>query len=49
MSYEPLALLSLLSKIGTSDPVEARDSLEQLALEFSFDRLGRRRASTRTN
>jgi glutamyl-tRNA synthetase len=39
--YEPLALLSLLSKIGTSDPVEARDSLEQLALEFSFDKMGR--------
>jgi glutamyl-tRNA synthetase len=39
--YEPLALLSLLSKIGTSDPVEARDSLEQLALEFSFSKMGR--------
>ena len=39
--YEPLALLSLLSKIGTSDPVEARESLEQLALEFSFSKMGR--------
>jgi glutamyl-tRNA synthetase len=39
--YEPLALLSLLSKIGTSDPVEARDSLEQLSLEFSFSKMGR--------
>ena len=39
--YEPLALLSLLSKIGTSDPVEARESLQQLALEFSFAKMGR--------
>jgi glutamyl-tRNA synthetase len=39
--YEPLALLSLLSKIGTSDPVEARESLDQLALEFSFSKMGR--------
>lgn len=39
--YEPLALLSLLSKIGTSDPVEARESLQQLALEFSFSKMGR--------
>ncbi len=39
--YEPLALLSLLSKIGTSDPVEARQSLDQLALEFSFSKMGR--------
>ena len=39
--YEPMALLSLLAKIGTSDPVEARESLEQLALEFSFSKMGR--------
>jgi len=39
--YEPLALLSLLAKIGTSDPVEARESLQQLALEFSFLKMGR--------
>ena len=39
--YEPLALLSLLAKIGTSDPVEARESLQQLALEFSFSKMGR--------
>ena len=39
--YEPMALLSLLAKIGTSDPVEARDSLQQLALEFSFAKMGR--------
>jgi len=39
--YEPMALLSLLGKIGTSDPVEARDSLQQLAMEFSFSKMGR--------
>lgn len=39
--YEPMALLSLLAKIGTSDPVEARESLQQLALEFSFAKMGR--------
>jgi glutamyl-tRNA synthetase len=39
--YEPMALLSLLAKIGTSDPVEARESLQQLALEFSFSKMGR--------
>ncbi len=39
--YEPLALLSLLAKIGTSDPVEARESLQQLALEFAFSKMGR--------
>jgi glutamyl-tRNA synthetase len=39
--YEPMAILSLLAKIGTSDPVEARESLQQLALEFSFSKIGR--------
>lgn len=39
--YEPMALLSHLAKIGTSDPVEARQSLAQLAQEFSFDKIGR--------
>jgi len=39
--YEPMAILSLLAKIGTSDPVEARESLQQLALEFSFSKMGR--------
>ena len=39
--YEPMALLSLLAKIGTSDPVEARESLQQLAMEFSFSKMGR--------
>jgi len=39
--YEPMSILSLLAKIGTSDPVEARESLQQLALEFSFSKTGR--------
>ncbi len=39
--FEPLAILSLLAKLGTSDPVEARDSLQQLAMEFSFTKMGR--------
>jgi len=39
--YEPMAVLSHLAKIGTSDPVEARGSIEQLAEEFSFDKIGR--------
>jgi glutamyl-tRNA synthetase len=39
--FEPLSVLSLLAKIGTSDPVEARESLQQLALEFSFSKMGR--------
>lgn len=39
--YEPMAVLSHLAKIGTSDPVEARLTLAQLAAEFSFDKIGR--------
>ena len=39
--FEPIAILSLLAKLGTSDPVEARDSLQQLAMEFSFSKMGR--------
>lgn len=38
---EPMAITSLLAKLGTSDPVEARESLQQLALEFSFSKIGR--------
>ncbi|MGF1461987.1 MAG: glutamate--tRNA ligase [Maricaulaceae bacterium] len=38
---EPLALLSLLAKIGTSDAVELRDSLEALAADFDFAKIGR--------
>jgi glutamyl-tRNA synthetase len=39
--YEPMAVLSHLAKIGTSDPVEARLSIEALAAEFSFEKIGR--------
>ena len=39
--YEPMAILSLLAKIGTSDPVEERFSIKTLAEEFSFDKIGR--------
>jgi glutamyl-tRNA synthetase len=39
--FEPLAVLSHLAKIGTSDPVAARDSLAQLTAEFSWDKIGR--------
>ncbi len=38
---EPLAICSLLGKIGTSDPIEARPSMEVLVEEFSFDKIGR--------
>jgi glutamyl-tRNA synthetase len=39
--YEPMALLSHLAKIGTSDPVEARLTLDALAEEFAFEKIGR--------
>lgn len=39
--YEPIAVLSHLAKIGTSDPVEARQTLVQLADEFGFEKIGR--------
>ena len=39
--YEPLAIASHLGKIGTSDPLEAADSLEALGASFSFDKMGR--------
>lgn len=38
---EPMAICSLLAKIGTSDPVEVRASLDQLAAEFDFDKIAR--------
>ncbi len=38
---EPLAICSLLGKIGTSDPIEARPSLAVLTEEFSFSKIGR--------
>jgi glutamyl-tRNA synthetase len=39
--FEPIAVLSCLAKIGTSDPVQIRASLDELAAEFSWDKIGR--------
>ena len=39
--YEPMALNSLLAKIGTADPVEPRTTLRALAEEFDFAKIGR--------
>lgn len=39
--YEPIAILSHLGKIGTSDPIEARASFEQLQSEFAVEKIGR--------
>lgn len=38
---EPQAITSLLARLGTSDPVEPRLSLEEMAEGFDFDRFGR--------
>lgn len=38
---EPMAINSLLGRIGTSDNVEAVASLQELAANFSFDKIGR--------
>lgn len=37
----PMAILSLLAKLGTSDNIEARDKLDALAGEFDFSKIGR--------
>jgi glutamyl-tRNA synthetase len=38
---EPLALDCYLAKMGTSDPVELRPSLDELTAEFDFAKIGR--------
>lgn len=38
---EPIAIASLLAKLGTSDPVETRPSIAALAGEFGFEKIGR--------
>ena len=38
---EPLALASYLAKIGTSDAIEPRTSLDALAAEFAFEKIAR--------
>ncbi|MEE9347878.1 MAG: glutamate--tRNA ligase [Robiginitomaculum sp.] len=40
-NIEPMAICSLLAKIGTSDPVEARPDMKTLEAEFSFNKIGR--------
>ena len=40
-NVEPMALLSLLARIGTSEPVEAVASLGELASSFDFSHFGR--------
>ena len=37
----PMAILSLLAKLGTSDSVEAHSKIEDLVASFSFDKIGR--------
>lgn len=39
--FEPIAILSHLAKLGTSDPVEARPDFATLAAEFDFKKVGR--------
>jgi len=39
--FEPVAILSHLAKLGTSDPVEARADFATLAGEFSYGKIGR--------
>jgi len=41
LGVEPMAISSLLAKLGTSDPVEVRSDFAVLAGEFSFDKIGR--------
>lgn len=38
---EPMAILSLLAKIGTSDPVEPRHSIDALVTDFDLGKLSR--------
>ncbi len=37
----PMAILSLLAKLGTSDNVEVRETLNELAGDFDFSKIGR--------
>lgn len=41
MSIEPMAINSLLAKLGTSDPIAPRLSMDELAAEFSLDKVSR--------
>ena len=37
----PMAILSLLAKLGTSDNIEVRETLAELASDFDFSKIGR--------
>ncbi|MEM5517423.1 glutamate--tRNA ligase [Henriciella sp. AS95] len=37
----PMAILSLLAKLGTSDNIEVRETLDALAADFDFGKIGR--------
>jgi glutamyl-tRNA synthetase len=39
--FEPLAITSHLARIGTSDPLEAGESLQSLGRSFGFEKMGR--------
>ena len=39
--YEPMAIVSHLGRIGTSDPLDLAADLDALSAGFSFDKLGR--------
>ena len=39
--YEPLAIVSHLARIGTSDPLESGESIEALAAAFTFGKMAR--------
>jgi len=41
LGLEPMALLSLLARLGTSQPVEPLASLDELAADFDFAHFGR--------
>lgn len=41
VGVEPMALLSMLAKLGTSDAIEPRFSLEELANELDFSKVSR--------
>lgn len=38
---EPMAFATYVAKIGTSDPIEPRLALEELAKDFAFEKIGR--------
>lgn len=41
MGYEPIAIVSHLGRIGTSDPLEVAESVQALGATFAFSKMGR--------